>query len=239
MYVGLTWADKLAEYALWLMQTFLTNGWGIGYTTAATIINVLVGLNQITPIAMQHIVDSFMDNYWMALLCSCAYTSGLFLLSISAFGICSQDDQLPFRFVPYKSINMICFFTALGLLFIGKSSRALYSFKELVKKEDKRLSKSLRFLKTSIIIVVHLIGAFALSNIKEWPLIFGIPAICMLVATLVFLTGTSSYQRDKPPGSFLTTMRRVSVAAFSLRSSTHELNVGHVDRTRYGHRLRF
>ncbi|XP_043723286.1 protein NRT1/ PTR FAMILY 5.5-like [Telopea speciosissima] len=39
---------------------------------------------------------------------------------------------------------------------------------------------------------------FALSYIKNWSILFGIPAICALVSTLLFLSGTSSYIRVKP-----------------------------------------
>ncbi|XP_062095280.1 protein NRT1/ PTR FAMILY 5.5-like [Humulus lupulus] len=63
--------------------------------------------------------------------------------------------------------------------------------------------------------------------------------MCMLVATLFFwsISVHNSIKRHDPPGSFLTTIRRVIVPSFFLRST--ELNQGYDNtRTRYGRRLR-
>ncbi|CAL5420267.1 unnamed protein product [Camellia sinensis] len=63
------------------------------------------------------------------------------------------------------------------------------------------------------IILVPIIGGIALPYIKQWSVRFGIPAICSLVATLLFLSGSCSYKYDKPQGSPLTTVFRVFVAS--------------------------
>ncbi|PSS23809.1 Protein NRT1/ PTR FAMILY 5.5 like [Actinidia chinensis var. chinensis] len=50
---------------------------------------------------------------------------------------------------------------------------------------------------------------------KLWSIRFGIPAICTVVATIIFLSGSCSYNCVRPQGSSLTTVFRVLVAATS------------------------
>ncbi|CAI9097338.1 OLC1v1033737C2 [Oldenlandia corymbosa var. corymbosa] len=62
------------------------------------------------------------------------------------------------------------------------------------------------------------IGCFAvmgLAYIKPWSLRFGIPAIIILVATLIFLTRSCSYVYVGPQGSHLATVFKVLMAATS------------------------
>ncbi|KAL7169734.1 hypothetical protein ACSBR2_034715 [Camellia fascicularis] len=62
------------------------------------------------------------------------------------------------------------------------------------------------------VILVPIIEGIALPYIKQWSIGFGIPAICSLVATLLFLIVSCSYECEKPKGSLLTTVFRVFVA---------------------------
>ncbi|KAF9594506.1 hypothetical protein IFM89_031624, partial [Coptis chinensis] len=62
-------------------------------------------------------------------------------------------------------------------------------------------------------ILVPVVSGFALPYIKPWSIRFGIPAICTLVAMLVFISGTGSYVHVKPKGSTLTRVCRVFVAS--------------------------
>ncbi|KAF5959614.1 hypothetical protein HYC85_000823 [Camellia sinensis] len=71
------------------------------------------------------------------------------------------------------------------------------------------------FLGTYATILIPIGGIIAISFIKIWSLRFGIPAICSVVATLIFLSGSGSYNCVKPQGSSLTTVFRVLVAATS------------------------
>ncbi|KAI7980865.1 Protein NRT1/ PTR FAMILY 5.5 [Camellia lanceoleosa] len=71
------------------------------------------------------------------------------------------------------------------------------------------------FSGTYVAILIPIGGIIAISFIKDWPLRFGIPAICSAVATLIFLSGLGSYNCVKPQGSSLTTVFRVLVAATS------------------------
>lgn len=63
--------------------------------------------------------------------------------------------------------------------------------------------------------VFTVIAVLGLPYIKPWSLHFGIPAISTLVATLLFLSGSWSYDNVRTKGSPLTIFFRVLVAAFS------------------------
>lgn len=62
-------------------------------------------------------------------------------------------------------------------------------------------------------ILFTFVAVFGLPYIKPWSLRFGIPAICTLVSTLLFFSGSCSYKRFKAQGSPLTAIFRVFVAA--------------------------
>lgn len=64
-----------------------------------------------------------------------------------------------------------------------------------------------------MVMIVVIAGGIGLPYIKPWSLRFGIPAICSVVATLLFFTGWMDYKRKDPEGSPITTTVRVFVAA--------------------------
>ncbi|XP_024029701.1 protein NRT1/ PTR FAMILY 5.5-like, partial [Morus notabilis] len=77
-----------------------------------------------------------------------------------------------------------------------------------------RLSKTLKVVLT---IIIHLVGALAIPYINSWPLRFGIPAICMLVATIIFWRGrfrSSHASTERPKERPVITVLRVLVASF-------------------------
>ncbi|XP_062096778.1 protein NRT1/ PTR FAMILY 5.5-like [Humulus lupulus] len=234
---GLTWSDKLSEYVLWLMALFLTEVWQLNYKTAVTGVNIFRGLEDIAPLTLQHVVDSYLGNYGMAFLSSVAYTGGLVFLSLSALGTCNTVGK---NSCHVKKRYKFLFFLALPQLLVGISFHKLNSLEELLSEvECLKPSKRLRLINIVAWIVVNLAGTFVLSRIDIWTLRFAIPTMCMLVATLFFWSCSvhNSIKRHDPPGSFLTTMRRVIVPSFYLRST--EPNQGYDNtRTRYGRRLR-
>jgi peptide/histidine transporter 3/4 len=64
-------------------------------------------------------------------------------------------------------------------------------------------------------IFTSLLG-FMLSSMAPWSIQFGIPATGMVVATLLFMSGSDSYiHAAEPQGSSLTTVSRVFVASAS------------------------
>ncbi|KAI3676299.1 hypothetical protein L1987_85904 [Smallanthus sonchifolius] len=99
-------------------------------------------------------------------------------------------------------------------------------------KEDKIFAKIPGLI---IVMIAVMAGDIGLPYIKPLSLRFGIPAICSLVATLLFFTGwvKTEYKREDPEGSPLTTTVRVFVAAAHniSQSIPHLLDINNVDDT--------
>jgi peptide/histidine transporter 3/4 len=116
------------------------------------------------------------------------------------------------------------FFTALVLIAVGKSGNltSIKSFRDQQQMEIKRLSDQeverkmpWKLAGMLAVILLPIFGGIALPFIKPWSVRFGIPAICTIAATLLFMSGSSSYIHHRPQGSPLTTVSRVFVASAS------------------------
>ncbi|KAM7461464.1 hypothetical protein LguiA_029585 [Lonicera macranthoides] len=218
----LMWADLLAGYAMWVMIIYLTNVWKLSFTHAAGIVNVWGGIAMILPIGFAFLVDSAIGNYLMLLLSSISYTIGLGFLAMSTPPVLYKSTDTCSEYKP-KCIGhtqKVLFYTALALIAVGISGHvvALQSFYEQNKSNTKNENET-KILWQALglvgVVLVAVIGGIALPYIRPWELRFGIPAICALVATLLFLSGSCRYRHVSPEGSPLTTMFRVAVATAS------------------------
>ncbi|XP_050243862.1 protein NRT1/ PTR FAMILY 5.5-like isoform X2 [Quercus robur] len=225
----LIWADILTAYALFVMMQYLTNVWKLNFTHAAAIVNVFSGVATIMPVGMAFLVDAFMGDYWMLLLSSLAYSFGLSFLAMSTPHVLPDaarncDAQKPDCI---GDAQKVLFYTALVLIAIGISGHitSLESFLE--QQKENQTSAQENFEKPKLmphqvagslfVVLLAIVGCIALPYIKPWSVRFGIPAICTVVATFLFTTGSCSYKPSgpRPEGSPLTTVCRVFVASAS------------------------
>ncbi|KAI9154256.1 hypothetical protein LWI28_023435 [Acer negundo] len=220
----LMWADILAMYAMWMMMIYLTDVWKIGFTHAATIVNFFWGIALMLPLAMQFLVDTIIGNYWMLLVSSLAYSAGLGFLTMSTPPVLSEAMGTCSEYKPecIGEGQEILFYTALALIAFGLSghmtSMGDFMGEQMTESGTEDLNGHsfwMFFWGMFGVILVPIIAAIALPYIKPWTLRFGIPAICTVVATLIFLTGSCSYNYLEPQGSPLTTVFRVFVASTS------------------------
>nr|XP_043622566.1 protein NRT1/ PTR FAMILY 5.5-like [Erigeron canadensis] len=223
----LTWADLLAAFAMYVMMTYLTNVWNLSTTHAAGIINIWNGITPVLAIIFAFFVDEFIGNFNMLVLSSISYTVGLGLLAMSTppvFGPCSDYKE---QCIGHS--QKVLFYTALPLIAVGMAGHlvSLPPFLDLQTKregeenpqtkqgteegadEDTKIFWQIPGL--MMVVVVLIAGGVALPYIKPWSIRFGIPAICTLVATILFLSGCCKYQRINPGGSPLKTTLRVFV----------------------------
>ncbi|XP_057497788.1 protein NRT1/ PTR FAMILY 5.5-like [Actinidia eriantha] len=219
----LIWADVLAFYAMWMMMLYLTNVWKLNFTHAAAIINVFWGLVSIMLLPMQYIVDTFMGNYWMLTISSFAYSAGLGFLTMSTPPVLAKATGTCSAYEPQciGQGQQILFYTALVLIAVGLSGHLVSlgtfmaeQFVEVVENFTTRSCVAL-FARSYIAVLIPIGGVLAISYVKLWSVRFGIPAICTVVATILFLSGSCSYNCVRPQGSSLTTVFRVLVAATS------------------------
>lgn len=75
----------LTAYVMWIMQTYLTEVWKLGFTHAAGIVNIADGLAKVLPLVFFIIVDSGLGNRWMLLLSSISYVIVSSAVSNSSF----------------------------------------------------------------------------------------------------------------------------------------------------------
>ncbi|GFZ02226.1 hypothetical protein Acr_15g0008340 [Actinidia rufa] len=220
----LIWADVLAAYVMWMVMLYLTNVWRLNFTHAAAIINVFWGMKSIMLLPMQFIVDTFMGNYWMLTISSFAYSTGLGFLTMStppvlakATGTCSAYEHQCIG-----QTQQILFYTALGLIAVGLSGHLIslgtFMDEQLVEEVQENFTTRSRvtwFVGSCMAILIPIGGVLAICYANLWSIRFGIAAICTVLATILFLSGSCSYNCVSPQGSSLTTVFRVLVAAKS------------------------
>ncbi|XP_050142235.1 protein NRT1/ PTR FAMILY 5.5 [Malus sylvestris] len=221
------WADILAAYAMWMTMAYLTDVWKLSPTHAAGILNIFWGMVAIMPVGLPFLVDAFMGNFWMVLVSSFSYCVGLGFLSMStppvltgATGTCSAYEP-----ECIGQAQKAIFFTALALIAVGVCGH-LTSLRRFIAEqfmrpdedadsdleEGRLLQFFLSCLASVMAILVPIAGVFAAYFIRPWSIRYGIPAICTLVALLIFLTGSRSYHTPRGQG---TTLIRVFVASAS------------------------
>lgn len=118
----------------------------------------------------------------------------------------------------------ILFYTALALIAIGMSGH-ITSLPKFMAEQFEQLFEAMEnfnmrsfwilFLSSYASILILIAAVVAFPYIKPWSIRFGIPAIFTVVATLIFLSGSSTYNYVRPEGSLLTNLFRVFVASAS------------------------
>ena len=157
-------------------------------------------------------------NYWVSL-------QGLSFLAMSTPHVLQNAARNCDAHKPdcIGDAQKVLFYTALVLIAIGISGHitSLESFLEQQKEnqasaqENSEKPMPRQVAGSLFVVLLAIVGCIALPYIKPWFVRFGIPAICTVVATFIFTTGSCSYRSSRPPGSPLTTLCRVFVASAS------------------------
>ncbi|KAL3826084.1 hypothetical protein ACJIZ3_022113 [Penstemon smallii] len=150
------------------MMSYLTNVWKIGFTRAAAIVNAFWGLVAALPLFLKFTVDSIIGNYWMLLISSIAYTI-IIPLDDDESESDDEDDNDGILWEEEQLVNI--------------------PPEELQEAFNETTSWRFHIIIPSFV-VGTIVAVIALFYIKPWSLRFGIPAICTLVATLLFLSGS-------------------------------------------------
>ncbi|PSS09831.1 Protein NRT1/ PTR FAMILY 5.5 like [Actinidia chinensis var. chinensis] len=173
---------------------------------------------------MQYIVDTFMGNYWMLIISSFAYSTGLGFLTMSTphFLAKATDTCSPYESQCIGQIQQILFYTALVLIAVGLFGHLIslgtFMAEQLVEEVLENFtsrSRVTRFVGSCMAILIPIGGVLAIWNANLWSIRFGIAAICTVLATILFLSGSCLYNCVSPQGSSLTTAFGVLVAATS------------------------
>ncbi|XP_047948065.1 protein NRT1/ PTR FAMILY 5.5-like [Salvia hispanica] len=191
---ALLWADILVLYALFEMQDYLTQVWGLSYTHAAGILNVWNGISLLLQPLFLYAVCTFLGNFRMLVLSSSSYTLGIWLVFMSAppvlaksTGTCNQYKQ-----ECISNTQKALLYTGMALIAVGVAGNNVSVESFLNEQTDKSSDVAIGCLRVSgvaMVAIVGLAGAIALPYIKPWTYRFGIPAVCTTIAGISFLTG--------------------------------------------------
>ncbi|XP_047946988.1 protein NRT1/ PTR FAMILY 5.5-like isoform X2 [Salvia hispanica] len=196
---ALQWADILVLYAMFEMQDYLTQVWGLSYTHAAGILNVWNGISLLLQPLFLYAVCTFLGNFRMLVLSSSSYTLGIWLVFMSAppvlaksTGTCNQYKQ-----ECIGNTQKALLYTGMALIAVGVAGNNVSVESFLKEQPEKSGGVAIGWLRVSgggTVAIVGLAGAIALPHIKPWTYRFGIPAVCTTIAGISFLTGLCCFQ---------------------------------------------
>ena len=139
-------------------------------------------------------------NYWVSL-------QGLSFLAMSTPHVLPDATRNCDAHKPgcIGDAQKVLFYTALALIAVGIAGH-ITSLESFLKQQMEENQSPGKVVAVVSVIVFPVVGCIALPYIKPWSVRFGIPAICTVVATFLFTTGSCSYKpsRPQPEGSPLT-----------------------------------
>ncbi|KAL9152983.1 hypothetical protein ABFS82_10G018800 [Erythranthe guttata] len=221
----LAWADILAIYAMWLLMAYLTDVWRLELTHASTIVTILWALFNLFPLFQAFLADTLTGTYGILFISTASFSAGLGLLTMStppvlahSTGSCSEYKPECIG-QPQKSL----LYAAVPLIAFGMAGNLTFCSTFIAERANTTGEINVTWKNCAWFVygdlpraIVTLVAVLGLPYVKPWSLRFGIPAICTLVATLLFFSTLCSYKNIlKPNGSPLTILIRVFVAAVS------------------------
>ncbi|KAI3445133.1 hypothetical protein Pfo_001798 [Paulownia fortunei] len=203
-------AERFAYYGVaGNLFMYLTKVLGQPTATAAKNVNTWQGVSAIFPVVGGFLADSYVGRFKTILFSSIIYLIGLILLTVAVSAVPLQ-------------LRHTVFFIALYILSIGEGGHkpcvqtfAADQFDE--NNPQEKVAKSSFFNWWYVGIVCGATAAVLVVIYVEdyvgWSLGFGMLAVAVAAALVVFLVGSWSYRRQAPVGSPFTRVAQVVVAA--------------------------
>ncbi|KAG6393364.1 hypothetical protein SASPL_147603 [Salvia splendens] len=173
------------------MQDYLTEVWGLSLTRAAATVSIWIGLSLVLQPLFHFFACSFLGHLKMLVISSSAYTLGIISLYLSTPPVLAN---------PCKNYEPECvgktqkalLYTGMVLMAVGAAGQRV-SLAPLLEaqytNENENEKIGLKRLIGFLMLVFAAIGALVLPLVKDWSLMFGIPAIITGIATIFFFTG--------------------------------------------------
>ncbi|KAF8403629.1 hypothetical protein HHK36_011733 [Tetracentron sinense] len=211
--IGVEVAERFAYYGMsGNLITYLTNVLHQSTATAAKNVNTWSGVSSLLPLLGAFIADTYLGRFKTILFASLIYDVGLVMLVISV-------SVIPLRF------RYVTFFFSLYLVAVGEGGHrpCVQTFGADQFDEDKKAKSSFFNWWYFGICGGAAAAMFIVIYIQDnvgWAVGFGIPAVAMVLALVLFLLGQRLYRRQVPSGSPLTRVAQVFVAACRKRRLT-------------------
>ncbi|KAL2234115.1 UNVERIFIED_CONTAM: Protein NRT1/ PTR FAMILY 5.4 [Sesamum indicum] len=203
-------AERFAYYGVaGNLFMYLTKVLGQPTATAAKNVNTWQGVSAIFPVVGGFLADSYVGRFKTILLSSIIYLIGLVLLTVAVSAV-----PLPLRH--------IVFFIALYILSIGEGGHkpcvqtfAADQFDENIPEEKAAKSSFFNWWYVGIVCgaTAAVLVVIYVEDYVGWSLGFGMLAVAVAAALIVFLAGSGGYRRQAPVGSPFTRVAQVVVAA--------------------------
>ncbi|KAH6759339.1 Major facilitator superfamily protein [Perilla frutescens var. frutescens] len=206
--IGVEVAERFAYYGISAnLISYLTGPLGQSTAAAAANVNAWSGTASLLPLLGGFIADSFLGRYRTIIVASVIYILGLGFLTLSAAlssshsSACESNENNSGCSPP--TIEVVFFFFSLYLVAFGQGGHkpcvcafGADQFDEDDKKERKAKSSFFNwwyFSMASGVFFAQLVLSYVQENMS-WELGFGIPAIFMFLALIVFLLGSVTYR---------------------------------------------
>ncbi|MCL7051587.1 hypothetical protein MKW94_030232 [Papaver nudicaule] len=213
--IGVEVAERFAFYGTsGNLITYLTDVLGESTAKAAQNVNIWSGVATLLPLLGAMIADSYLGRFNTILISSFIYIMGLVTLTLSV------STLIPIKFQYWM------FFFSLYLVAIGEGGHkpcvqtfGAEQFDERIPEEKKAKSSFFNWWYFGLC-SGSLVGMLVVFYIQEnvgWMIGFGLPALAMVFALIIFMLGSRFYRRHVPKGSPLVRMMQVFVAAYRKR----------------------
>ncbi|XP_004509028.1 protein NRT1/ PTR FAMILY 5.2-like [Cicer arietinum] len=226
--VGYELFERMAYHGISTnLVVYLTNKLHQGTVEASNNISNWGGSVWIMPLVGAYVADAYLGRYWTFVFASCIYLLGMCLLTLSvslpSLRPPECDKGIEYKNCPKASmLQKGIFFLALYIIVLGTggtkpniSTMGADQFDDFDPKEKSHKLSFFNWWYFSILIGV-LFSTTLFVYIQDnvgWTLGYGLPTIGLAFSILVFLLGTPFYRHKLPPGSPITRMLQVFVAA--------------------------
>eukprot|EP01095_Lingulamoeba_sp_RSL-Kostka_P014219 TRINITY_DN6136_c0_g1_i1.p1 TRINITY_DN6136_c0_g1~~TRINITY_DN6136_c0_g1_i1.p1 ORF type:complete len:265 (+),score=65.24 TRINITY_DN6136_c0_g1_i1:25-819(+) len=220
--MGNEFCERFSFYGLKaILAIYLSDNLGYSDDTATAIIHTFIFFAYFTSLPGGYMADAYLGKYKTILYISLVYCLGSATLSVFAYPDIAYS-------VEYNDEDYIVgrLGNVLGLILVaigtGGIKACVSSFVgDQFKPEQARLLENVFGLFYFAINFGSLISTFSTPLIREYlsPWIaFGLPAILLIVALIIFVSGSKKYTKVKPQGSvvaeFLVVLRRCFMGFF-------------------------
>ncbi|KAJ4969471.1 hypothetical protein NE237_016172 [Protea cynaroides] len=204
------------------LMSYLTDVLDEKLPQAAATANIRIGVTALMAIFAAFLADAYIGRYQTVLYATIIYVTGLSLLTVSASHLALKTRT------SIGSEQIAMFRVGLFLVALGKAGLApalkVFGADQLTSSseelEDKRSKTRINFWWFAGVISGAATGIVLLAFVEskqEWVIGYGVLALTMLVALVVFLSGKSVYSYKAPCGSVLARAFHVFVAALLKR----------------------
>ncbi|XAR64686.1 hypothetical protein NMG60_11008462 [Bertholletia excelsa] len=218
----LIYSNGVAVYVLSLLVIFLTDVWKLKFKDATAIMNIQGGMALILQVPVSIFIDIWLGHFWMLIISSILYCTGLGLLKWSVPELYFEGEKIcPAAEKECASkLKASPFYWALILIVLGKAGQGI-SLKALSILKLKKIRLSRR----------SLTGIFGVPLFHiNWSSRFKMSACIMTLGVIVFAVGRVFQPPARVQGSALTNMPPVFLAAFLKRLSNGDYYFGFEDQ---------